>query len=520
MRKVVIVLALVVSAFVSQAQSKVFKEVGEEIASTMRVLTQDNALVGYLMFTRLEAVSEDSFAYKISIMDENLNDIGTVNFREQSLNVHSVSFDQDVICISYLKSSFLGKKFKNRRDYKEAQSDAKVYVMTQFLDLTGKIFKTNSLPVQAKMDDPGYSTYQGSMSLKHAVQLKNVPQTGFAFFMGDEDNNYLCLYSPKGEEIWKKRLPTNDQKTYSLFTAKEDIYLYTHKYEGSRVEDEITSYSTVDNSVRLRYPMTDKKTGKSLKVMNFDNDPITHKPYLSGMILNSDRYTYLPSAKQLSKGFYSGVFTITLDGPTKKDVKENFSYWSDASKEPTISSRGRFSENKYYNNFSNSFKDFQGNTYFVGSGISRKIKIGSIISTIVTLPLLMPPMFIAGAGYNKFAIRDAMIVKQTPKGALSLDNTIDGEKVRITFKATASASAVDPKSFYTVENEASKSNFIIMDDVKNITIYNVGQKKVVRTIPHKDGNIRTNVFPAKEGHIMVSEYNKKEKYTRVSIESL
>jgi hypothetical protein len=28
------------------------------------------------------------------------------------------------------------------------------------------------------------------------------------------------------------------------------------------------------------------------------------------------------------------------------------------------------------------------------------------------------------------------------------------------------------------------------------------------------------VFPAKEGHVLVSEYNKKEKYTRYSIEAL
>jgi len=42
----------------------------------------------------------------------------------------------------------------------------------------------------------------------------------------------------------------------------------------------------------------------------------------------------------------------------------------------------------------------------------------------------------------------------------------------------------------------------------------------MRTIPHMDGNVRTSILPAKEGHIMVSEYNYKEKYTRVSIESL
>jgi hypothetical protein len=61
---------------------------------------------------------------------------------------------------------------------------------------------------------------------------------------------------------------------------------------------------------------------------------------------------------------------------------------------------------------------------------------------------------------------------------------------------------------------------MIIDDAYNTYIYNVNGKKTMRTIQHKDGNIKTNISPAKEGHIMVAEYNKKEKYTRLSIEAL
>ncbi len=81
-------------------------------------------------------------------------------------------------------------------------------------------------------------------------------------------------------------------------------------------------------------------------------------------------------------------------------------------------------------------------------------------------------------------------------------------------------SSIDKKSFYNVTNSATKSNYLIVDDVDDIVIYNVNKKKVVRTVPHKDGKIKTNIFPAKEGYVMVSEYNKKEKYTKLSIESL
>ena len=78
----------------------------------------------------------------------------------------------------------------------------------------------------------------------------------------------------------------------------------------------------------------------------------------------------------------------------------------------------------------------------------------------------------------------------------------------------------DNRSFYNVFNANTKTDYLIVDDVKDIIIYNVNQKKVVRTIPHKEGNVSTFVYPAKEGHVMVSEYNRKERYTRFSIEAL
>jgi len=58
-----------------QPQTKVFQQVGSEISSEVKTIKQGNALVGYLMFTQLEQATKDSFNYRITIMDENLNDI-------------------------------------------------------------------------------------------------------------------------------------------------------------------------------------------------------------------------------------------------------------------------------------------------------------------------------------------------------------------------------------------------------------------------------------------------------------
>ena len=101
-------------------------------------------------------------------------------------------------------------------------------------------------------------------------------------------------------------------------------------------------------------------------------------------------------------------------------------------------------------------------------------------------------------------------------------------KIHISCRTARSGRQVTPiaspfgpqKKFYKVSNLNTKTDYVIVDDVKDIVIYNLTQKKVMRTISHKDGGSRINIYPAKEGHVMVAEYNKKEKYSRLSIESL
>ncbi len=524
----VLMLLLTIAAITSNAQSKVFKEVSDEIASTVRVLMQDKTLVGYLTFTRLEEISEDSFSYKITIMDENLNDIGTVSFKEVSLQLHDVSFENDVICLSYFKSNFLGKQMKNRKELNKLTKEAKFYTLLQFMDLTGKIFKTNETIVSTKPDQDLYApgpyskSFVGYSSLAQPMQIANVQETGFSVFYGDDESNYLSLYNFKGDEIWKKKIAKDKLTYFIMFTSKNDIYLLKGGMSlNSNTDDQVTGYNVKDNSETLKYSLKDSKTGNRLKIINFNYDPITKMPYLTGMIVSANNtINYSPTAKQLNRGFYKGVFTINFMGSSKKSLVEKFSYWSDESKEPIINTRGRFADTKCYFDGTQAFKDFGGNTYFVGTGVRKKPKIGSMISTLVTLPSILLPIIIAGGGYNKYSAQDAMIIKQNSKGELSLENTIEGEKVKIIMKGSSSVSAADRKSYYHVTNEETKANFIIMKDASKITIYDVNKKKVVRTVPYKDGNVSTNIFPAKEGHIMVSEYNKKEKYTRVSIESL
>ena len=75
MKNILLIAALVATTLSGYSQSKVFKEVSEDVTSQIKAITQDGNLVGYLVFTELEKASEKTFNYKLTIMEENLNDI-------------------------------------------------------------------------------------------------------------------------------------------------------------------------------------------------------------------------------------------------------------------------------------------------------------------------------------------------------------------------------------------------------------------------------------------------------------
>ncbi|HEX9512505.1 MAG TPA: DUF6770 family protein [Puia sp.] len=522
MKKLLVALLLFLTVMqYAQAQTKVFKEVGEEISSQVKAIVQDNALVGYLVFTQLEKASEDSFNYKITIMDENLNDIGAINFREQKLILQGVSLEQDVLCLAYLKSNVYGNEFKTKKECRSVMLNTKDFIFTQFLSLNGKILNTNSIKAEIlytlnPYGSSGHWTANGK--LQHNIQIKNIPQRGFACFYGDEKKNNLVIFNPDGRLGWQRPIK-EDATGYLMLASDQDVYLLM-KQKDKMLEGgyELLGFNIKDTAIYPKYILKDKQ-GNSLKVLTFADDPVTGKPYLSGTIIDPRKGNKFEEGRQLANGTYSGVFTINLNNHKKGGINEEYSYWADGSK-PFMSKKGLFIDKDAYLRYMLSFKDYQGNTYFTGSSFVKKPRWGAIVCAVIFSPLILPPIVVLGnGGAAKCKIKDPILLRQDAKGTLSYENSIPGNKGK-SYVSFFPLDFYDGRSFYRVTNADTRTDYVILDDVKDIVIYNVTQKKVQRTIPHKDGNILTTIFPAKEGHVMVSEYNKKEKYTRVSIEAL
>lgn len=523
MKNTIYALLLILFTTNVNAQTKVFKEVSEDISSQLAPIIQDGKLVGYLFFTTLEKTSADSFNYKLSIMDENLNDIGTVNFRQEHLDLKEVAFEQDVLCLAYIKSNFVGKEFRNGKEFKREVSNAKTSLFTQFVDLNGKVVGTSTTAMDVKPEsDYVYSGYYrsklyGNGRLKHPLELKNITGKGFACFYGDDSRNNLLVFNTAGKKIWQNPIK-EDATDFVMLTSGTEIDLLVKKADDMKEGGfEILSYNSSDSSTYPKFILKDKK-GNSLKVLAFENDPATGKPYISGMIIDAKNGNRFVTGNNLRQGPYDGVFTINLEGHSKKDIKASFSYWADGS-QSFVDIHGLFLEPNLYANVERSFKDFNGNTYFAACGVKRRFRWGGLAWGVALSPLVLPPFLYLGGGLHRYAFKDVLLIRQDAAGKLSLATTVPEQTGQYQFCAYP-LYMVDPRSYYTVSNPDTKSDYLIINSEKNIDVYNVSQNKMARSIPHKDGNTTINLFPAKEGYVMVYEFNKKERTTRLSIEAL
>ncbi len=521
--KFIVIFAIFASISVGAlAQSKVFTAVGNEIDVESKTIISDNKVIGYAIFSRLEKADKDSFNYKLTILDENLNDIGIVNFKELGLNFEAISFDQDVLCLAYIKGKDIGTEL-TYKEYKEARDrNFKDYLFTQFISLEGKIISTETTPIRTEGSyQPGqygngfqYS-YKYFTKLKQPIQLSSVPEKGFLLFYGEESGTKLLSYDAAGRRLWESKAPTGIGHILKNNSSK--IYLLT-KTESGMGNYQIVDYSLATGLKGKTKSLKDKEDNP-LEVLSFTNIPGQESFYLSGYVGNS-RYENARKIKFYKKQVYKGVFSFEIDSTAKNGLRENFSYWSDGSKNPEVAKNGFTSPDKSHTLIASSYRDFEGNTYFVGQRLKKQPRIGGMITSVVFSLSVVVPLIELGLGFNKYYVNDAKIFKLTPKGVLTVDNIIPQQKSSKMMSMVGIDALTYGKSSYSLSSPEDKATYVILQDYKDSKIYSVEKKKILRTVPKTDKNFYTSLSPAKEGHIMVIETDRKARTTRLSIEKL
>jgi hypothetical protein len=405
----------------SFAQSKVFKEVSDEIATQFATLTQEGAVIGYVAFTKLEKATETLYNYKISIMDENLDDIGTVNFQDKPLVLHGIAFEQDVICLAYYRSNMIDKRYKKEKRLNADHSTFKSEVMLQFLNLQGKIIDTVTSSTEIKITNVLYRDGYGPSAALKKHQLIGVPQSGFAWMFEDDKKKQLSFYSPDGKKISQQLIKEEITPNVEMIASNGNVYLLANGAANKdiRSNKEPNSFVVLDYNIKensLSKLNVKDKMGHQLRILSFGIDPVSGHPFLSGYLKGRSGRADASSPRGIAKGAYAGLFNFNFKGSSQKDVTDQFTYWDDRSK-TDISRKGYFRDQRSYTSIQISFRDYQGNTWFAGDGVVKKVRIGSIVSSVILAPTLVMPFYIlALGGVQKAKIVQPMLLKLDTKG--------------------------------------------------------------------------------------------------------
>lgn len=513
------------------SQTKIFREVGQDISTSVKPIMESDILVGYLAFTQLEKLDKDSFSYRITIMDENLNDIGVVNFHEQKLRLEDVMIEDNILCLAYVKSNVLGYTYEHRATRKKALRSGKAWMFTQFINLKGEIIKTAQLPLVINVAGNWNPDFIPGSVLREPIRVQNISGKGFVCFYGDDVKKSMIFYDMNGETTWEKRF-SEAGDIVQFMTSEHDVYLITKKEESvGKYQYTIHSYDADNQNTYPKYILKDKK-GNNLLALGFENDPVSGKPDISGLIYNPKfrKPMNKDEGLKIRRGMYGGVFNIQLNGHKKGEIKEQFTYWYDESKS-NVTAKGYFESGDGYITPNKSFRDFYGNTYYTGSVINSKVRgssvawnvigwglIGARLALFASNPLVGAAVApgLALSKYRSFPAGSALVMKMDSAGKLKYESTlpVKGRIQKGGYNYYLGAYC------FTVVSSVDRRTYLIMADEKAYVIYSMEQKKVIRTIKRDDNGKSVTVLPAKEGSIIVSTVNSKEKYTMMSVEAI
>lgn len=477
MRKLLLAILVMLTFNTLSAQSKIFKQVAGAIRTEINEIVENKSVIGYTSLTQLEKTDKDYYNYELTIMDENLNDIGNVKFNDLNMDLTSVAFEQDVLCLTFFKSKIKNNIFRGF---------TKDYVSIYFVDLKGNII--NKIEEEAP-------TYR-------AIYTLNIPEKGFMVLFNTGVNK-IDVYDTKGKRSWGKDF--DEASAYYIATSKDLVSFYHSKnrtFEFLDASNGKKSY-TFEPSIPSKYRMV-----------------VLDSKSIDGRIIYTGRVSTKKPAeimKQMKKGRDKGVFTLEASGLSKNQIKERVALWADGSTD-VLKKNSSLPENKKEQVIiSSSLIDQNGNAYFYGTNFNRSLRVGYTATAVALSPTIFIPLYMSMLGFNKYYYQNGTIFKMDSKGILSTYGTIETEKSRKMIPKTYWDWAYSPTTSFS--NADATENFFITYDKKQYYLYNVGKRKE-KTIPIKEGGITTSIFPAKEGHIMVVERNKNEKSTKLSIVAL
>tara|TARA_R110002033_G_scaffold161604_1_gene198238 strand:+ start:23863 stop:25392 length:1530 start_codon:yes stop_codon:yes gene_type:complete len=488
------------------AQQKALNEITSfKIKNSGPLMDKNNDVDGYYFYYQVDKLKKGKREYAIKMLDNNLNDIATKSYIDDKNTVLANS------------------KFNNQQlmfamvNVKERQ-----YKLVSF-DRQGNQGKDIVIPVNKKeLKWLSYMVKSGSFNL-----LLPVDNKGFLFnYVRDNKKiGYGLKYIPTdGGTAWDFNSPDEIKEIMSInpIEVNEEVV----------VAIETSKKSLMSQTLKFKVLVIDIKTGKLLFEKEYDRE--NNPRLITNAFLTDDKELvllgeYFEKGDNVIKAKSDGIFAevTTLDGKTISDSK--VSWENEIDKMMPADSDGKKKRGYVY--FHDIIRTQTGSYYCVGERF-RKTASGMGIAAAALG---------GGGSVTQLTITDAVIfefdssfklkdITNYKKGKSRAPSLTDFGSPQLNAHALKSYGAFDYE-FTQIDTDRDRfyATFIDYERLKGeknklafkSIMYNEGtlsEDKIY--LQRSKGKISYRVLPAKLGHVMLLEYNRKEKTLDIHLEKL
>lgn len=498
MRKIITLLILFVSLSLSAQISSLAELASGDIQLFKPIYEIDRSIYGYFMVVKLDDVSEVEQKFEYIFLDKNLNKVANGEFIDANYKKYASQFTTtkkigNKIVLSKIYYKWQQQVFGNNSDYK--------FVTNRILDLsTNKMskpfyFENDSViegeRVAKKLDkrikknifiqyplaiDDGYLLFKQSKLLKNSFQTKKIAT--LEAYNIDNSKKWQYNYNPK-EEVVNTRIE---------FLNKETIVLWTKNF---RTKSEVLHFiNPTTGEADFKYEIENKKSDYShfYKVRKFKN-----KTVIVGM-----------TSKNKSSGFdfkkATGFFKIELDNKGNETFKKYFK-WEEAGPLLSIKKNGKLKEDGY-RLLSKQFFIFEdGSTAF----LTEKFKDTQYYVVVALAPKTTDFLML---NFDKDFTLNNVDKIEKDKSYYSSSDYLYSQRIK------EGNGVVFFYRDYKKDETTRKRNWVL----GIVTIVNGKMKH--EQIPMSSDEHFINPYIAKEGYILLREFNKDSDHDEIRLERL
>ncbi len=450
------------------------------------IFEKDNNIYGYFTLFKLDKLSENEEKYEYVILDKNLNRVANGEFIDTSYKgIYARYYSPDKVEDNLI----LTKRYGN-------MNGTIAFTSSRVLELNNNTirepfyFQENSLNRGVRSIDNLKKTQRKTKFLNVPIGLNN----GYLVIEAKKTNvkenpSSVSFYNLNHDKVWEYNFGDNRKSEYSLVSVDDNILYFSYVTEAYK-ETNVKFLEIDSNSGKLNYSYLLEDVNSEYNY-NYTVKRINNRTILTGKI----------SPYRVMGYDYNnpvGLFKIVLDENGNELFKKHF-LWEEASEFIEMNKKGKLEAG--YKLFVQSYFIFKDERIVV---LSEKFKIGN---NILVGGIVKTTDFVLLEFDANFNLKAAETIKKDLSKFTSSDflfsQYLNDENDAVFFYQD-----------YQKDSETKEKNWVL--GIVSIIKGEINHEK----IPMSSDDFFINPYIAKEGYILLREYNKNSDFDKIRLERL